>query len=969
VDGIRSRQAREKIPLVRIRNRKSFPDAAFGLSRPGIPLFVCLETVVKIMKKSALMIVDAHAMAYRAYFALQGQNLTNALTGQPTSAIYGFFRMLFRALLDHKPGLTAVAWDSPGKSFRGRVYRDYKATRKPMPDDLRFQIDEIKEILSRCGFANLEVPEYEADDVIGTLAARFGKKGEVIILSSDKDCYQLLNKNVTMLRSAKGVTDFTVINPEWVKTELGVEVKEITDYMGLVGDSSDNIPGAKGIGPKSAAQLIGEYHSIENIYKNIAKVSSKSVREKLESSKENVILSKQLATIHLDVAPILELDEKTIITPNFLTVDIAGLFRKEGYTGIYAELLKNIPEESKSRGVQGELFASPAKGSKAPADSKYELISDVKSLEKLAEKLADAQELAVDTETDSQQPMLARLAGISICLKPGKAWYIALPPADSPFREEGMRVEEALPHLKKILEKTKARIVGQNIKYDFIVLKRHGILLKNLSFDTMIASYLCNPNVRRHSLDDMALDYLGHNTIKYDDIVGSGRNRTTMDKISPASIRDYACEDADLTLRLAEILKGELKKRGLEKVNENIEMALIEPLAEMEETGVAIDIPYFKKLSDDYEKRLQGLETEIFKAAGVSFNISSTKELQHILFEKMMLPRGKKTKTGYSTDQSVLEDLRGSHSIIDNLLEHRKYSKLKSTYVDALPEIVNPVTGRLHTSFNQTIAATGRLSSVEPNLQNIPIREDTGRAIRRGFIPEKGSELLSLDYSQIELRIMAHYSEDPALMEAFIEDSVDVHARTASSIFGVKEKEVTPDMRAKAKVVNFSIIYGVTEYGLGQSLNVDRHEARAYIDRFFEKYPCVRKYMDSTVKFAEKTGYVETLSGRKRQIEDIKSSNRFRREGAYRTAINTPIQGTSADIIKIAMIRIHHDIAKKKLKSRMILQVHDELLFDVIPSEKKEVLEIAKGHMENAMELRIPLKVDYGFGKNWDEAH
>lgn len=946
-----------------------------------------------------LLIIDAHAMAYRAYYALQGQNLTHPMTGMPTNAVFGFFRMFFKILLDRNPALVAVVWDPPGGSFRRELYTEYKAQRKPMPDDLRPQIDEIKEILIKTGFPILMVKNFEADDVMGSLAARFGKDRRVVLLSGDKDCYQLLNKNVTMLRGSKGVTEFIEIDPQWVQTELGVGVDQITDYMGLVGDSSDNIPGAKGIGPKSAAKLLQDYKSLTGIYKNLAQVEPKGVRAKLEESKENVFLSQDLATIRTAMPEIAELDETTLATPDYLTPEILQMFRDDGYNAIYMELNRARERRGDAQSSSGANSANGTSGTtktkqgksadsdasaRTAGDSeqtnrKYELIDDLEKLERALAQLTKtmgkkSKILTVDTETDHQEPMRARLVGISLCARPGEAFYIALPPApesgqDSLFTDQGLSADAARPILKKFLEDPELRIIGQNIKYDMIVLRNWGVNLPAPYFDTMIASYLSNPNVRRHNMDDMAVDLLGYDTIKYEDVVGSGRNKKTMDQIPPAEIRDYACEDADITYQLHDALLPILQQHKLESVNRDIEVALIPVLTDMEMEGVAIDAKYFKTLSQDYAKKLKKLEKQIHAAAGYEFNINSTKELQKVLFEDLDLPKGRKTKTGYSTDQSVLEELRGRHPVVDQLLEQRKYSKLKSTYVDALPALVNPKTGRIHTSFNQTIAATGRLSSMDPNLQNIPIREETGRMIRRGFVPRAGNVLLSLDYSQIELRIMAHYSGDQALIETFIQKGIDIHTRTAASLFAVEEAAVTSDMRSKGKAVNFSIIYGVTEFGLARNLAIPREEARLYIDRFFDKYPGVRRYMDDTIAFAVEHGYVQTLTGRIRPIPEIKTSNRFRREGAERMAINTPIQGTSADIIKLAMMEIHKDLLAKKLKSKMILQVHDELLFDVAPAEKDAVLKIAQNRMENAMKLKVPLDVDYSFGNNWDEAH
>ncbi|MBU41850.1 MAG: DNA polymerase I [Spirochaetaceae bacterium] len=946
--------------------------------------------------RPTLLVVDAHAMAYRAYFALQNQNLTND-SGQVTTAIFGFFRMLFKVLKDLGPEMTAVTWDASGGSFRNRMYDQYKAQRKPMPDDLRYQIDEIKELLEKAGFQNLLVQDFEADDLMGSLAKRYGAKQTVVLLTGDKDCYQLLNKNVKMLRGSRGVTEFIEIDPDWVKRELGVSVQQIPDYMALIGDSSDNIPGAKGIGPKSAEKLIQDYGDIETIYKKLDEIKPDGVRKKLEASRDDVFLSKELATIKLDVDEIQKLKDDTIATPDYLNESVLKLFLNQGYNAIYKDLQRaranagtdavsgggekaeSSDPESEGKSGSGKKGSGETKATKSGGGNKdsgasgrnYTLINSEADLKKLASRLKKIKTLAVDTETTSLSPMFAALVGVSVCAKKEEAYYIAIKAGDDLFSAQGepaLDLSVALPYLKEFLENPDCRYIGQNIKYDYLILKRHGITLPSIYFDTMIASYLANPNVRRHNLDDLAFDHLGIETIKYAEIAGSGKKQVTLDQVDPASIRDYACEDADVTYQLYQILEKDLKKANLRKIHDEIECRLIPVLAGMEEVGVAIDEKYFAKLSKDYAKKLEGFEKSIHEEAGYEFNINSTKELQTLLFEKLNLPKGKKTKTGYSTDQSVLEELRGHHPIIDALLEHRKYSKLKSTYVDTLPRLIHPETGRIHTSFQQTIAATGRLSSTDPNLQNIPIREQTGRAIRRGFVPAKGNILLALDYSQIELRILAHYAKDEALLDAFKNDK-DIHAMTAASLFGVQQKDVSPDQRSQAKTVNFSIVYGVTDFGLSRNLGIGRKEAQELIDLFFETYPGVRRYMDDTIAFAEKHGYVETLSGRKRQIPEINASNRFRKEGARRTAINTPIQGTSADIIKMAMISIQEKMQKKKFKSAMILQVHDELLFDARPEEKDDLVKLATREMESAIKLDVPLRVDAGEGKNWDEAH
>lgn len=970
--------------------------------------------VLSMEKTKRILVIDAHAMAYRGHFALERQNLRNA-AGMSTGAIFGFFRMFFKILVDFGPAEVLVCWDPPGGSFRGDTYKEYKATRKPMPDDLRSQIVEIKAIVSQMGFAACEIPGFEADDVMGTIAERFAKSAQVYLLTSDKDCFQLISKNVHMLKGAKGVTEFIEVDPEWVEKEIGVEPTQIPDYMGLVGDSSDNIPGAKGIGPKTAAELIREYKSLDNLYKKVNSIPKEGLRTKLIESKENALLSRDLATIRKDIPAVLNLPEEQLKTPDYLREEIIHFFRTQGYKMIADDLTRaaakkgkpaaRAPEpagpetdSNKASSAKAAPSTEKAKSSKGKTEKKgakkdqpdlfspaheasgmfssgarflsdqvrYAMITDLDSLKAVLAKHAKSKLVAVDTETDSTDAMRAVLVGISLASVEKQADYIALPPAGSPHEKEGLSLQEARPLLKEFFARPEIGFVGQNVKYDFQVLRRHGMEIARLTFDTMIAGHLLSPGIRRNNLDDLALDYLSYNTIPYEDVVGSGRNKTTMDKLPPGAIRDYACEDADIALQLCNVLTPKLKEARLNGVNSDMEVPLMRVLADVEANGVAIDAKYFEKLSGEYKKQIAKLEKTIHDEAGLVFNVNSTKELQFVLLEKLRLPMGKKIKTGFSTDQRELERMRGLHPMIDHLLEYRKYTKLLSTYIDSLPDLVNPETGRIHTTLHQAIAATGRLSSMDPNLQNIPVREDMGRAIRRGFVPAKGHELLSLDYSQVELRIMAHYSKDKALMEAFTRDDVDIHARTAASLFGIQENQVTPDMRSKAKVVNFSIIYGVTDFGLGQSLSIPRAEAKQYIERFFQRYPGVKRYMDETIEFCAKNGYVETLFGRRRQIPDITSSNRFRREGAERTAINTPIQGTSADLIKQAMIRIHAKMISRKMKSLMILQVHDELLFEVLPDEKEDLVKLARAEMENA-DLLVPLRVDAGWGKNWDE--
>ena len=915
------------------------------------------------------IIVDAHALAYRAYYALVQQDLRDT-DGKPTGAIYGFFRMLFKLLNEYKPKYIAITWDPPEKTFRHEVYQEYKANRKPMPDDLIYQIEKIKEILKEIGFPIIISPKYEADDIIGTLVEKFKNKYKIILLTGDKDCYQLLDQNVVMLRGKKGVSDFTEITTEFLKKENGILPEQVPDYMALVGDTSDNIPGAKGIGPKTASELIQKYQTIENLYENLDKLKP-SIKQKLIESKEDVFLSKKLSTIKKDLEDILQITEQDLKIPNYLSHEVLVLFRREGFQQIYKELLKEfqnrVTQDTQILDIFGDSFDVQTTSLKEYNEktSKYFLITKEEELNDCIKEISSYEEIVIDTETSSLNVFDAKLVGISFCVNENQAYYISVAEDDSLFASKGISLQILKKYLEKIINN---KIIGQNLKFDYKVLYRKGIVLKNLYFDTMIAGYLLNPGIRQHNLDDLAVEYLEYKTIKYEDVAGKGKKQTTFDKIDPQEIYVYSCEDADITFQLYKVLKNRLIEKNLLEIHDKIECPLIEVLAEMEFNGVKIDVNYFKQLSEEYEKKIQYYTKKIYEEAGVEFNINSTKELQHILYEKMQLPIQKKTKTGYSTDQSVLEALKNFHPIIEHILQYRKLTKLKNTYVDVLPTLIEPSTGRIHTNFSQTITSTGRLASSNPNLQNIPIKEEEGRAIRKGFIAEDGYVIVSLDYSQIELRILAHYSQDENLMKAFWQNE-DIHTQTAMALFGKPKEEITREMRSQAKILNFSVIYGVSPFGLSQNLGIDTTTAKNYIDTFMEKFPGVKRYIDSTIEFAEKHGYVETLFGRRRYIADINSTNKQTKAAAQRIAINTPIQGTSADIIKIAMIEIHKMLKNKKMQSKMILQVHDELVFEAKQEEIEELIELAKEKMQNAVSLRIPLKVDIGIGRNWEEAH
>lgn len=914
------------------------------------------------MKK--LLIIDGHAFVFRAFYAFANADLRNP-SGEPTGAVFGFFRMLFKLLADFQPSHIAITFDPGTPLVRSEKFKDYKATRSPMPEDLRPQIRKVIEFLEYLKFPVLIENGHEADDIIGTLCSKYKNNfDELLIFSGDKDLYQLLNSKVFLFRGKKGVSEFTKIDSGWVKNELGIDPHQITDYMGLTGDTSDNIPGVKGVGDKSATKLIAEYGNLENIYKNLEKIKNPSIKKKLAENKENAFLSRDLATLHLDLPIKLGIEE--LVIPDFLHNNNIEKFKEYGLNAIYQDLAK---KSDASDAIISEEASMPSNlSSIKTVKHEYKLVTDLEELKKIVKDLSKTEILSVDTETTSEDPMSAVILGISLSAKAHEAYYIPVTSDVSLFSGKCINKNEVLDILSPLLNSPKVKKVGQNIKYDMIIFKNENTEIKPVYFDTMIASYLIRSGARRHNMDDMAEDHLQYKTITFSELAGTGKNKKNLSEIDPETVAEYACEDADITLQLYHILEKKLPEAGATKIFHEIEIPLIPVLLAVEREGVKIDADYFQDLSKKFEKKIYSLEKSIHKYAGSEFNIASTKALQEILFEKIGLPTLKKTKTGFSTDHSVLEDLQGTHPIIDDLLNHRKFAKLKSTYVDTLPLLINSKTGRIHTSYNQTIAATGRLSSTNPNLQNIPIKDEEGRMIRQGFIPETGFELLSLDYSQIELRIMAHFSGDKKMIAAYKNDK-DIHRQTAAAIFGCNEEDVTPEMRNKAKIVNFSVIYGVTAFGLSGNMKIPRQEAKDFIDRYFAEYSGVRKYMDDIVKVCQKQGYVETITGRRRFLPDINSKNKQIAEAAKRVAINSPVQGTSADMIKIAMIKIHEELQKKKYKSSLIMQVHDELVFEVHKNEKDDIFKLAKKEMERAIKLDLPIVVEGNFGKNWDEAH
>lgn len=910
--------------------------------------------------KKRLFIIDGHALCYRAYFAFIRNPLLNS-DGQNTSAIFGFARMLLRLIADQKPDYLAVAFDPPKKSFRFQVYPEYKANRQKMPDDLRSQIDEIKQMIATLGIMRIEEADFEADDVLGTFAKKYASKDvEVMLVTGDKDAYQLVGGNVKIYANKKGISEYEIYGPKEVEQMLGVRPDQVIDYMALTGDTSDNIPGVKGIGEKTAQKLIETYESLDGLYARIDEVKGKQ-RETLLREKEMAYLSRDLVTVRTDLPVTHAIDEFA-----FAGIDpdaAVHYFRK-------LEMGSIIKDFFGTEVVQGE----PAKKTDGEKESgagvetkRYRILRSEDDLTRMIDLIRSAGEVSLDTETTSLSPVEAELVGMSFSIREREGWYLPLL-SRGMFSEEYPDPERSLSILKPLLTDPSVRKIGQNIKYDSIVLMNYDIELAGVSFDTMVASYLLAPNERRHNLDDLAQKHLNYTTISFKELVGTGKNAVPVEEVPLEKISEYAIEDADIAWRLYLLFRDKIGAGELAGLFHDMEMPLVGVLADMERAGVKIDTGHFKKLEARNREMLAGVEEKIYDAAGRRFNINSTRELSQVLFDELKLKPQRKTKTGLSTDIRVLESLQGAHPIIESLITYRTLSKLKNTYIDTLPKLISPKTGRIHTSYNQTVVATGRLSSSDPNLQNIPVRDELGREIRRGFVPEKGCVLLSADYSQIELRVAAHLSADENMIRAF-KEGIDIHSMTASSVFGVPIDRVAPEMRRQAKIINFATIYGVSPFGLSQQAEIGVKEAAEFIRIYFQTYPGFKRFIDDTIEFARTNGYVMTMLGRKRAIDEINSETSFRREGAERIAINTPIQGTSADMIKIAMINISNEFKKMKLETRMIMQVHDELVFEAPEGELDRVRKIVVENMEHALELAVPVKVDVGIGKNWEEAH
>ena len=895
-------------------------------------------------KKKVLYLVDGTSYIHRAYHAIR--NLANS-KGLPTNAIYGFTKMVLKLIAEKEPEYLVIVFDSKGPTFRHEMYSEYKANRPPMPEDLVTQLPYIKLIVEGLNLPTIEKQGFEADDLIGTLACRSEKQGfEVVIVSGDKDFRQLISPKTSQWDTMKDkFTDYAAIEEEY-----GLKPEQFIDVMGLSGDTSDNVPGVSGVGEKTAIELIKQFGSLEAVFHKVEEIERKKLKENLLNSREAALLSKKLVTIDCQ-APIPEdLKDLKIGKPD--SQKLSALFQELEFRALWEQFTtrQDVTHDD------------------------YHLLFSKNELETLIRKIKKNKIVSVDTETTSEDPLKAELVGISFSLEPHQAYYLPLghrylgAPAQ-------LDRQAALDMLKEVLEDAHIKKIGQNIKYDALVFRNYQIDLQGLDFDTMIASYVINPGLHQHNLDYLAQHYLHHKMIPFEDMVGRGKNQRTFDQVDVEQAKVYSCEDADMTLQLRAILEEQLKKDLNQNLFYDLEMKLIPVLMDMESAGIKIDLKFFQEMSKRFAKQLKEIESQVYAEAGMEFNINSPQQVGVVLFEKLQLPLQKKTlktKT-YSTDVKVLKQLASDsggvpHPLPKLLLRYRTLAKLKSTYLDALTKIVNPRTGRVHTSFNQTVTATGRLSSSNPNLQNIPIRGEEGREIRKGFIAENGCLLLSSDYSQIELRVFAHYSNDKGMIRAF-ENKLDIHASTAAEIMGVALDHVKPDMRRIAKAINFGIIYGMGPQKLSEELGIDLKTAKDYIARYYERYQGVVRYREEMVASAREKGYVTTLFNRRRYLPDIQHQNRIIQSEAERMAINTPIQGTAADLIKKAMIRIHDRLKEEKLGTRLLLQVHDELVFEVPEKEMKRITKLVQEEMEGVYKLRVPLKVDIKVGKNWDEAH
>lgn len=920
-----------------------------------------------------LFLLDAYALIYRAYYAFIKNPRINS-KGFNTSAIMGFVNTLEDVLKKENPTYIGIAFDPAGPTFRHEAYEQYKAQREETPEAIRLSVPIIKDIIRAYRIPILEVMGYEADDIIGTLATEAGKRGiTTYMMTPDKDYGQLVSDHVFMYRPKYGDKEFEVMGVKEVKEKFNIESPaQVIDMLGLMGDTADNIPGCPGVGEKTAQKLIAEFGSIENLLSNTDKLKG-SIKTKVETNKEQISFSKFLATIKTDVPINLNMEELKREEPD--EEELRKIFEELEFRTLLDRVLKNEKKTVASpTPTQSNLFDLFAAGNAEETKNSnlmrlddlkydYQLLDTEEKIDVFLQNILTKKIFSLDTETTGTDPISAQLVGMSFSYAENQAVYVPVP-AD---RDQALKI---VNKFKSLLENEETLKVGQNIKYDMLVLGNYGITVSGPMFDTMIAHYVLQPELR-HGMDYLAEIYLKYDTIKIEELIGpKGKGQKNMRDLSPTQVYKYACEDADVTLKLKNILEKELVENGVEQLFYTIEMPLVPVLAYMERNGVRIDTEALKETSRHFTARMHQIEEEVHQLAGMEFNIASPKQVGEVLFDRLkIVEKAKKTKTGqYVTSEEVLESLKGKHEIVGKILEHRGLKKLLGTYIDALPQLINPHTGKIHTSFNQTVTATGRLSSSNPNLQNIPVRNEDGKEIRKAFIPDDGCEFFSADYSQIELRIMAHLSGDPHMIEAF-QKGQDIHAATAAKIYKEKLEDVTREQRSKAKTANFGIIYGISVFGLAERLNVDRKEAKELIDGYFENYPKVKEYMDHSIQIAREKGYIETIFKRKRYLPDINSRNAVVRGYAERNAINAPIQGSAADIIKVAMINIYRRFKEENIKSKMILQVHDELNFSVLPEEKEKVQQIVISEMESAYKMKAPLLADCGWGKNWLEAH
>ena len=924
-------------------------------------------------KNCKLFLLDAYALIYRAYFAFSKNPRINS-KGFNTSAVMGFVNTLEDILKKEDPTHIGVVFDPPGGSFRHEIYKEYKAQREETPETIRQSVPIIKDILAAYRIPAIEVKGYEADDVIGTLSLQAGRENILTyMMTPDKDYGQLVGGTVYMYRPKYGDKEYEIMGTEEIKAKFGItDTAQVIDMLGLMGDSSDNIPGCPGVGEKTAQKLIAEYGSIENLLDNTDKLKG-ALKKKIEENKEQIKFSKFLATIKTDVP--ISLDMKSLERESPDLEKLRTIFEEMEFRTLIDRIIRKAPDNNAAKAAPQDnllaLFADEDTEEQIhenlarleDLDYSYKLIETEKDMDDFLAYFMTRKVFSLDTETTGTDPITAKLVGMSFSCKENEAFYIPVPQDDS-------KAKETVKKIKPLVENPASLKVGQNMKYDIIMLARYGAEVRGEMFDTMVAHYVIQPELR-HNMDYLAEIYLNYRTIHIEELIGEKKKgQKKMSDLTPQEIYKYACEDADVTLKLKNILEKELQEKNDEKLFREIEMPLVPVLAQMEMNGARIDTAALKNISEELSAKMQAIETEIYALAGTEFNISSPRQVGDILFNRLQLiEKAKKTKSGqYSTSEEVLESMRHKHPIVEKILDYRGLKKLLTTYVDALPQLINPETGKIHTSFNQTVTATGRLSSSNPNLQNIPVRDENGREIRRAFIPDDGCLFFSADYSQIELRIMAHMSGDKGMVEAF-RSGEDIHTDTAAKVYKVPAAEVTKAMRSKAKTANFGIIYGISAFGLAERMGVDRREAKELIDEYFKTYPGIKAYIEKSVDDAKRNGYAETLFHRKRFLPDINSHNAVVRGYAERNAVNAPIQGTAADIIKVAMINIHNRLKREGLKARMIIQVHDELDFNVPENEKEQLQAIVMEEMQNACHMSVPLTADCGWGANWLEAH